>query len=81
MDLINKKNLSKRIDMMLFHHNLIRKGLKKNKINKKKLLNDLVKISSKILKFSKPVWKKIDELKNKNKKILYLRVRKVCFLI
>jgi adenylosuccinate synthase len=71
MDLINKKNLSKRIDMMLFHHNLIRKGLKKNKINKKKLLNDLVKISSKILKFSKPVWKKIDELKNKNKKILF----------
>jgi len=71
MDLINKKNLSKRIDMMLFHHNLIRKGLNKKKINKKKLLNDLVKISSKILKFSKPVWKKIDELKNKNKKILF----------
>tara|TARA_Y100000590_G_scaffold258923_1_gene290612 strand:- start:2189 stop:3478 length:1290 start_codon:yes stop_codon:yes gene_type:complete len=71
MDLANKKSLSKRIDMMLFHHNLIRKGLKKNKINKIKLVNDLMKISSKILKFSKPVWKKIDELKRKNKKILF----------
>ncbi len=71
MDLANKKNLSKRIDIMLFHHNSIRKGLKKNKINKKKLLSDLTKVSSKILKFSKPVWKKINELKRKNKKILF----------
>ena len=69
MDLANKANLSKRIEVMLFHHNSIRKGLGKNKINKKKLLNDLIKISSKILKFSKPVWKKMDELKRKKKKI------------
>jgi len=45
MDLANKKNLSKRIDMMLFHHNLIRKSLGKSKINKRKLINDLTKIS------------------------------------
>ena len=31
MDLSNKKNLSKRIDMMLFHHNSIRKSLGKKK--------------------------------------------------
>ena len=71
MDLADKQNLSKRIDMMLFHHNSIRKSLKKNKINKKKLINDLGKISSKILKYSKPVWKKIDEFKKKNKTILF----------
>tara|TARA_Y100000590_G_scaffold120288_2_gene137716 strand:- start:4192 stop:5487 length:1296 start_codon:yes stop_codon:yes gene_type:complete len=71
MDLANKKNLSKRIDMMLFHHQSIRKGLKKNKVNKSKLINDLTKISSKILKYSKPVWKKINEFKRKNKKILF----------
>ena len=68
-DLSNKKNLSKKIDMILFHHNSIRRGLKKKTINKKKLLNDLIKISYKILKYSKPVWKKIDEFK-KNKKII-----------
>ena len=71
MDLASKENLSKRIDMILFHHNSIRKGLGKNKINKKKLINDLVKISPKILKYSKPVWKKIDEFKKKNKTILF----------
>ena len=71
MDLANKKNLSKKINMMLFHHDSIRKGLKKNKINKKKLINDLVKISSKILKYSKPVWKNIEEFRKKKKKILF----------
>ena len=71
MDLASKKNLSKRIDMILFHHNSIRKNLGKKKINKKKLINDLGKISSKILKHSKPVWKKIEEFKKKKKKILF----------
>ena len=71
MDLANKKNLSKRIDMMLFHHNSIRKSLGKIKINKKKLINNLGKISSKILKYSKPVWKKMNEFKKKKKIILF----------
>ena len=71
MDLANKKNLSKRIDMMLFHHNSIRKSLGISKINKRKLINDLTKISSKILKYSKPVWKKLEEFKKKKKIILF----------
>jgi len=71
MDLASKKNLSKRIDMALFHHNSIRIGLRKNKINKKKIISDLLKISSKILKYSKPVWKEIQELKKKRKTILF----------
>jgi len=71
MDLANKKNLSKRIDMILFHHNSIRKSLGKSKIDKKKLINDLSKISSKILKYSKPVWKKLEEFKKRKKIILF----------
>ena len=71
MDLSNKKNLSKRIDMALFHHNSIRKSLGKNKIDKRKLINDLKKISSKIINFSKPVWKKLEEFKKKKKVILF----------
>jgi len=71
MDLANKKNLSKKIDIILSHHNSIRKGLKKKLINKKKLITELKKISSQILKYSKPVWKKIDEFKNKKKTIVF----------
>ena len=70
-DLINKDNLSKRMDMILFHHNSVRKALKRKKINKKKLVKDLMKISSKILKYSKPVWKKIEEFKRRKKIILF----------
>ena len=71
VDLANKQNLSKKIDMVLFHHDSIRKGLRKSKINKKKLISDLGKISSKILKYAKPVWKKIEEFKRKKKTILF----------
>ena len=71
IDLANKENLSKKIDAILFHHNSIRKGLKKKLLNKKKILNDLNKISYKILKYSKPVWKKINEFKKKKKTIVF----------
>jgi len=71
MDLANKKNLSKKIEMILFHHNSIRKGLNKKLISKKKLLNNLNKISSKVLKYSKPVWRKIEEFKKKKKTIVF----------
>ena len=71
IDLANKKNLSKKIDMILFHHNSIRKGLKKKEIKKKKLMGELSKISYKILKYSKPVWKKINEFKKKKKTIVF----------
>tara|TARA_Y100000590_G_scaffold311704_1_gene352236 strand:+ start:73 stop:1365 length:1293 start_codon:yes stop_codon:yes gene_type:complete len=71
MDLANKKTLSKKVNELLFHHNLIRKSLGKSKLDKKKIIKDLAKISLKILKYSKPVWKKIEEFKNKNKVILF----------
>ena len=71
MDLKDKHNLSKKIDTILFHHNALRKGLGKKIIDKYKLMQELLKISSKILKFSKPVWKKIEEFKKKNKTILF----------
>ena len=71
MDLANEKNLSKKMDTILFHHNLIRKGLKKKTIDKDPLMKELIKISSTILKFSKPIWKKIEDLKKKNKTILF----------
>ena len=71
MDLLSKKKLSQRLSSVLSHHNAIRKGLGKKTFKKNKLLNDLNKISKKILKFSQPVWKKIDEFKSKKKKILF----------
>ena len=68
MDLTSKKNLSDRLESVLLHHNAIRKGIGKKIFKKDKLIKDLLKIAPKILKFSQPVWKKIDEFKSKKKK-------------
>jgi adenylosuccinate synthase len=71
MDLVSEKNLDDRLETVLSHHNAIRKGLGKNIFKKDQLKKDLLKIAPEILKFSKPVWKKIDEYKLKEKKILF----------
>ena len=71
MDLRSEKNLDKRLETVLLHHNAIRKGLGKKIFEKKQLKEDLLKIALEILKFSKPVWLKIDEFKKQKKKILF----------
>ena len=71
MDLISEKNLDHRLETVLMHHNAIRKGLGKELFKKNKLKKELLEIAPQILKFSKPVWKKIDEFKNEGKKILF----------
>ena len=71
MDLRSEKNLDQRLEAVLTHHNAIRKGLGKKIFEKQKLKKDLLDIAPKILKFSQPVWLKIDEYKRKRKKILF----------
>ena len=71
MDLISESNLDHRLETVLMHHNAIRKGLGKNIFRKDKLKKELLKIAPEILKFSQPVWKKINEFKKSNKKILF----------
>jgi|TARA_B110000211_G_C14058557_1_gene544502 adenylosuccinate synthase len=71
MDLTSENNLDNRLENVLAHHNAIRKGLGKKIFEKEKLKKNLLKIAPEILKYSKPVWKKIDEFKLSNKKILF----------
>jgi len=71
MDLLSEKNLNHRLETVLMHHNAIRKGLGKEIYKKKNLMKDLLKIAPEILKYSQPVWKKIDEFKSQEKKILF----------
>ncbi len=71
MDLRSEKNLNKRLEDVLIHHNAIRKGLGKKIFEKEKLKKELLKIAPEILKFSQPVWLKIDQFKRQKKKILF----------
>ncbi len=71
MDLACESNLDKRLELVLSHHNAIRKGLERDIFNKDQLKKKLLKIAPEILKFSQPVWKKIDDYKKQGKKILF----------
>ncbi len=71
IDLASEANLDKRLDAVLAHHNAIRKGLEKKIFEKEILKKDLINIAPNILKYSMPVWKKIDEFKKDKKKILF----------
>ena len=71
MDLRSGSNLDYRLETVLLHHNAIRKGLGKKIYKKDDLKKELLKIAPEILKYSQPVWLKIDEFKKKKKKILF----------
>jgi adenylosuccinate synthase len=80
MDLRSETNLDHRLETVLLHHNAIRKGLGKKIFEKDKLKKELLKIAPEILKFSQPVWLRIDEFK-KQKKEYYLKVHKEYYLM
>ncbi len=71
IDLLSEKNLDSKLTTLLEHHNFLRKGMGQEEYSKQKLKEDLLKIAPKILRYSKPIWKKIEEFKNLNKKILF----------
>jgi adenylosuccinate synthase len=71
MDLISETNLDHRLETVLLHHNAIRKGLGKKIYEKNELKKELLKIAPRILKYSQPVWLRIDEFKKQKKKILF----------
>tara|TARA_Y100000590_G_scaffold79216_1_gene87986 strand:- start:73 stop:1365 length:1293 start_codon:yes stop_codon:yes gene_type:complete len=71
MDLRSENNLDRQLENALQHHNAIRKGLKKKIYKKNELKKELLKIAPEILKFSQPVWLKVEEFKKKKKKILF----------
>ena len=71
MDLGSESNLDARLENVLQHHNVIRKGLKKKIYKKEVLKKKLLDIAPQILKFAKPIWLELDKFKNSRKKILF----------
>ena len=71
IDLLSDDNLDAKLTTLLEHHNYLRKGMGEKEYSKNKLKDELLKIAPKILKYSRPIWKKIDEFKKANKKILF----------
>ncbi len=70
-DLGNQEILSERLEVALDHHNLIRKGMGEELLEKTKILKELLNISSQVLKFAAPVWQIISESYSNGKNILF----------
>ena len=80
IDLLSDDNLDAKLTTLLEHHNYLRKGMGEKEYSKNKLKDELLKIAPKILKYSRPIWKKIDEFKKANKKY-YSKVLKEFYLM
>lgn len=69
IDLLNDSILKEKIEQLLSHHNILRNGLGLPLIDEQYLFNNLISIRNEIIPYIAPVWKILNE--SKNKKILF----------
>mgnify|MGYP002629467716 FL=1 len=70
-DLADKDILGDKVDKMLFHHNALLRGLGMAEVDRQELLEKLYDLAPKLLPYSGPVWKQLDEARRSGKRILY----------
>ena len=70
-DLADRSTLEARINRLLLHHNTLRRGMELEEIDKSSLIADLHEIAPKILKYSAPVWKVLNEKRKAGNRILF----------
>tara|TARA_Y100000590_G_scaffold392776_1_gene470469 strand:+ start:2693 stop:3982 length:1290 start_codon:yes stop_codon:yes gene_type:complete len=70
-DLENVDSLKQKVTKLLSHHNALRVGFGYPAINQDDILSMLIEIAPKLLPYSIPVWKFLDETRNKGLRILF----------
>jgi adenylosuccinate synthase len=70
-DLADPAILQGKIERLLTHHNALLRGLGLPEIDGQKLLSDLIDIAPRILPFADVVWRRLDDLRRQNRRILY----------
>lgn len=70
-DLKNEETLSNRLDAMLAHHNVLRRGLGVAEVEKESLMQKLLEIAPKLLPFENNVWRTLDEARQQGKLVLF----------
>ncbi len=71
MDLAEPKELKKKIDRLLTHHNALRRGLGMPEVDGAALLQSLNEIAPSVLPFMDTVWALLDDIKRSGKRILF----------
>lgn len=70
-DLAEPATLADRVEVLLAHHNALRKGLGYDPVDAKALLAELEEIAAKILPYAGVVWDVLDEARRKGRRILF----------
>ncbi len=70
-DLSSDASIEKRVDVLLAHHNTLRKGLGHEAVNRADLIARIQEIAPKILPFAGAVWRDLDDMRRKGKRLLF----------
>jgi adenylosuccinate synthase len=71
VDLKNFATLPGKVERLLAHHNALRRGMGLKELSVEEVVKELTDIAPKVVPFVGPVWKKLDEVRRQNKKILF----------
>ncbi|OYX10712.1 MAG: adenylosuccinate synthase, partial [Rhizobiales bacterium 32-66-8] len=71
VDLADTASLAAKVDRLLSHHNLLRRGLGLDEVDPAALVAELVAIAPKVLPFMDRVWELLDKARREGKKILF----------
>ncbi|MGF1623526.1 MAG: adenylosuccinate synthase [Alphaproteobacteria bacterium] len=70
-DLADPDALGERIDRACLHHDILRKGLGADPVDRTALLQALLDVAPRILPFARPVWRELNALRAEGKRILF----------
>lgn len=71
MDLADPSDLPRKIERLLAHHNALRRGLGRDEISGRVLLEELMTVAPKVLPFMDTVWRLLDQERRAGKRILF----------
>ncbi len=71
VDLSAPDDLPAKVERLLTHHNLIRRGLGMEEVDPKALVAELLAIAPKVLPFMDRVWQLLDKARREGRKILF----------
>lgn len=70
-DLADESVIEKKIDDILLHHNALLRGLGEQEIDRDALLDTVKAVAPKMLPYSTPAWRLLDEARQQDKRILF----------
>jgi len=71
MDLQNLDTLRAKLDRLVAHHNILRRGMNEPEVNADALFDKIAAIAPEVTPFIEPVWRLLDNARRKGQRILF----------